>query len=195
MLKYIIGMLFLIIWIYIISVLKRTKLDSFLFIWGSVGFFLFSLFYLSNTLITPFLNISTTIAGWIGELTNTFSVFSNYGILAINSIESINLYIDFECSGILEILTFVGMVMFFPAYKMYEKLIIQLFGILYILFANVIRLSFIAIVTYYTGMEYYYITHTILGRLIFLFLIIFLFYKVFTVKQILNQKVGNFNYA
>lgn len=192
---YITGIILFVIWVYLLSVLKRTKLDFFRFLLGSVGMFMFGLFYLSNTLIVPFSYIVTSISGFFGKLTGAFTIFSNYGILAVNGNESVNLYIDFECSGILEILTYVSMVMFFPAYKTYEKLIIQVFGTIYILAANILRLCFIGGMVYSFGMDNYFLYHSIIARFIFLIFIIGLYFYTFSRKQIMNQKVGNFNYG
>lgn len=195
MVKYIVGLVLLFIWLYSIYILKKVKLDFFRFLVGSAGLFFFLLFYASNSLITPFSYFVTGISGYVGKLTGIFEVYSKYGILAIEGKDIVNIYIDFECSGILEIITYISMVMFFPAYQLYEKIITQVLGTLYILMANVFRLSFIGIVTYYTGMEYYYLTHSILARLIFLVMIMSLYFYTFTRKQILKQKVGNFNYV
>lgn len=195
MLHFIIILTVFILWAYILSVLHRAKIESLKFLVGTLGMFLFGLFLFSNTLITPFSYFVTSVSGFIGNITNTFDVFSNYGILSINGTDSVNLYIDFECSGILEILTFVSMIMFFPVYKIYEKILIQFVGVVYILVANVIRLSFIGISIYYLGMDYYFIIHSVIARLLFLIMIVGLFFYTLTKNQILKQKVGKFNYV
>lgn len=195
MVKYIIGVILLILWLYALHVLKKTKLDFFRFLVGAAGMFFFLLFYAFNTLLVPFSYLVTSISGFIGRLTGCFDVYSSYGILAIQGKDIVNVYIDFECSGILEIITYISMIMFFPAYQLYEKIIHQVLGTLYILGANVLRLSFIGIVTYYTGMEYYYLTHAIIARLLFLVLIMALYFYTFTRTQILKQKVGKFDYV
>ncbi len=195
MVKYIVGLVLLIAWIYILYILKKAKLDFFKFLLGSAGMFFFLLFYASNTLISPFSYFVTGISGYIGKLLGIYEVYSKYGVLAIEGKDIVNIYIDFECSGILEIITYISMVMFFPAYQLYEKVIVQVFGTLYILLANVIRLSFIGVATYFLGMEYYYLVHSVIARLIFLVMIMALYFYTFTRKQILKQKVGKFNYV
>lgn len=195
MLKYIIGLVLLIVWLYAIYILRKAKLDFFKFLIGSAGMFSFLLFYASNTLIAPFSYFVTSISGSIGKWFGFFEVYSQYGILAIEGKDIVNIYIDFECSGILEIITYISMVMFFPAYQLYEKIVVQICGILWILFANVVRLSFIGITTYFFGMEYYYLFHSIIARLLFLVMITALYFYTFTKKQILKQKVGKFNYV
>lgn len=195
MIKYLIGLVLLIVWIYSVYILKKAKLDFFMFLVGSAGMFFFLLFYASNTLIAPFSYFVTSISGYLGELTGAYEVYSKYGILAIEGKDIVNIYIDFECSGILEIITYISMVMFFPAYQLYEKIIVQIAGTLYILFINVFRLSFIGIATYFFGMDYYNLIHTIFARVLFLVLVMALYFYTFTRKQILKQKVGKFNYA
>lgn len=195
MVKYIIGLILLIVWLYAVYILRKAKLDFFKFLVGSAGMFFFLLFYASNTLMVPFSYFVTSVSGYIGKLFGFFEVYSQYGILAIEGKDVVNIYIDFECSGILEIITYISMVMFFPAYQMYEKIIVQICGILFILFANVFRLTFIGITTYFFGMEYYYLFHSVIARLLFLVMIMALYFYTFTRKQILKQKVGKFNYV
>ena len=195
MVKYIIGLILLIVWLYAVYILRKAKLDFFKFLVGSAGMFFFLLFYASNTLMVPFSYFVTSVSGYIGKLFGFFEVYSQYGILAIEGKDVVNIYIDFECSGILEIITYISMVMFFPAYQMYEKIIVQICGILFILFANVFRLTFIGITTYFFGMEYYYLFHSVIARLLFLVVIMALYFYTFTRKQILKQKVGKFNYV
>lgn len=195
MIKYFIGLVLLVVWMYAVYILRKAQLDFFKFLVGSAGMFFFLLFYASNTLITPFSYFVTSISGFVGKLLGVFEVYSQYGILAIEGKNIVNIYIDFECSGILEIITYISMVMFFPAYHLYEKILVQIFGTLYILFINVFRLTFIGIATYFFGMDYYYLIHTIIARLLFLVMIMALYFYTFTRKQILKQKVGKFNYV
>ena len=83
MIKYLIGLVLLIVWIYSVYILKKAKLDFFMFLVGSAGMFFFLLFYASNTLIAPFSYFVTGISGYLGELTGAYEVYSKYGILAI----------------------------------------------------------------------------------------------------------------
>ena len=202
----IISILFL-LWIYLLSVFKRGKLESFRFILGSIGTFLI-LFIFSNIFRTKFVELFSTLLSIIGNFTGFFESYSKYGMLFINHNNTvISLYIDMECSGLLEMIIFTSTLIFFPVYKGFQKLKTIITGIVFIILANYIRIISILLLIYQFGsnlvlnlfgnlieIPVYTIAHSIIGRFIFYLIIIVLYYNIFTKKQILSQKVGKFTY-
>ena len=99
-----------IVWVYALSVLKRAKLDFWYFTVGSVGLFIIAIITLQPVLLMPMQNAIAAVSGLLGELTGTYSSYFENGLLFIaHGTTSISLYIDFECSGIIETFAFLSL--------------------------------------------------------------------------------------
>jgi len=184
------------IWLYILWVFKRGKLDFFKFVVGSVGFFVFMMIWVQPVATDPLSKAVTSVSGIIGDITGIFKSYPEYNMVFISRPEgAISLYIDYECSGIIEIMAFTAMLWFFPVYNLGEKVIVNLLGVTWIFVANVLRILSICLTVYFFGNDAYYLAHTIIGRIIFYALSVILYFHVFTRSQIIRQKVGNFNYG
>ncbi len=185
-----------IVWIYVLWVLERTKLYFFKFCIGSVGLFFFLMLWVQPFVMQPLSMGVTAVTGILGNLTNMYDAFYQYSILFIpKNTTSVSLTIDYECSGVIEIMAFSCMLWFFPLYNVAEKLIINSVGITVIFIANVLRLFIICALIYYFGNNIFYFAHTIFGRIIFYIFSIILYFYVFTRSHIIRQKVGNFSYG
>ncbi|KRL42310.1 MAG: exosortase family protein XrtG [Liquorilactobacillus nagelii] len=177
-----------ILWVYILSLLKRAKLTAFFFIWGSIG-----LFFILIALSDPYwiwlaTHLVTRTTGWLGSLVNMSQTMIHYNIISIfNATEPINMTIDYECSGIIETLAFWSLVIFFPIFNRYEKLFFGIIGALWIYLANLVRLMLIIILIHFLGGQYFFVVHSILGRLVFYILAITLYYNVFTYSQLVKS--------
>lgn len=177
------------------SIFYRKELHFFKFLFGSVGLFITMMVVIQPILTAPLAQLVAAAAGVLGRITNTYESYFEYGMIFINSAKGVvSLYIDYECSGIIEIMAFSSMLCFFPVYNFIEKIIVNVFGIVWIFVANVIRIFIICIAIHFFGNEVFYFAHTILGRLVFYGFSIILYFYVFTRSQIIRQKVGNFNY-
>ncbi|KRO00089.1 exosortase [Companilactobacillus kimchiensis] len=168
-----------------LSVLKRAKLTAFSFIVGSIGFF-FILMALSTPYWIWFFTHAVIygVAG-IGNLTHICQVLPEYGIVyIINSMEPVTMTIDYECSGIIETMAFIGLLAFYPTYSRKEKVFYIILGTLWIYLSNVIRLLIVVIIVHLGGGSVYYLAHTIIGRIVFYLLIIMLYYNVFTYSSL-----------
>jgi exosortase family protein XrtG len=176
-------------------VLKRGKLSFWFFLVGSVGTFVFLLAFVQPVCTRPLTSAVAVVSGFLGSLSGFYQSYFEYGVLFINSKNSsISLYIDYECSGIIEIMAFSSMLWFFSVYQAYEKVIVNILGILWIFGANVLRIFVICTLIYFWGNNIFYFAHTIFGRLIFYGLSIALYFHVFTRPQIIRQKIGSFHY-
>ena len=185
-----------VIWGYVLTVLKRCKLHFWLFLVGSVGMFMLCLIWLEPVLVVPMQKAVAVVSGMLGELTGVFESYFEKGMLFIqNGGNSLSLYIDFECSGILEIMAYLSLLLFFRAYTKYERGILSVLGTAYIILANALRIIAICVIIHYFGMSAYYVAHTFIGRILFYGLSILLYFFVFTKTQIIRQKVGGFSYG
>lgn len=188
----------LIVWLYFLHVFKRAKLDFFRYIVGSFGLFIFMVIFVRPYVTGPLMGLVTSVSGVFGKITGVFEAYRDYSILFVeNNVtkEAISLYVDFECSGVIEMMVFISLLTFFQVYEVWQRLVIGIIGCITIFFSNVCRIFVICLIIKAGGNDMYYFAHTIVGRLFFYLLAILLYYFVFTRAQIKKQKVGGFNYA
>lgn len=196
MIKYIIYIALIAIWIYLLNLLKRAELHFWRFITGSFGLFIFLMILARPVLTQPLAKAVAAVSGLIGSLTGTFSAYFKYGILFIESAAgAITMQIDFECSGIIEIMAFISLLAFFAVYTVNERIVIGILGSIYIILANVLRVTVICLIIHFFGTDAYFISHTIIGRLVFYAFSILLYFYVFTKPQIIRMKIGKFTYG
>lgn len=190
------GVIIIVLWLYLLRIFHKSELWAWKYIWGSCGLFIFMMIYLRPYATEPLARVVSALAGVVGRATNMFSAYYKYGVIFVNSdAGSISLLIDFECSGILEIMAFVALLVFFRAYTKRERIIVGITGVCYLILANALRIITICTVIYFFGMKSYYAAHTFVGRLLFYFLTVVLYFMVFTRTQIIRQKVGGFAYG
>ncbi len=191
----IVLLILFVLWLYLMIVFKRKKLEFFYFLLGSIGTFLFAFLLLREIMTAIMTRLTCFLTGLLGNALGLFKAYTTHSILFIeNAHGPISLYVDFECGGVIEILVFISLVCFFAVYSVKEKIVISLIGMVWIIAANIIRLFSICLIINKFGNESYYVAHTIVGRLIFYALSIVLYFYVFTRAQIRKQRVGEFGY-
>ncbi len=188
--------LVVVIWLYLLSVLKRANLKYWHFLLGCLGLFVMMMVWLQPFLTQPLARLVAAIVGLPGELTHTYLPFFKYGILYVyTNTGSITMQIDLECSGIIEMMAFISLLVFFDVYNRSEKALVGLLGLMYLLFCNALRVTVICLSVHWFGVEAYYIFHTFVGRILFYGLSILLYYYVFTKPHIVRMKVGKITYV
>ncbi len=175
------------LWIYALSVLKRAKLAGFYFIVGSIGLFATCIFLFQDYLVWLFSAVLCRSLRPIGLFTGLFSTVNDNLLILKRPLETLYVYLDFECSGVIETTAFFGLIMFYPLYTRKERSFLALTGIAYIYFANFFRILLIVGVLQLGGSTWFYFVHSILGRLFFYVLIITLYYNVFTRSHIVQK--------
>lgn len=194
--KYVVALILVLAWLYLLRTTDRAKLPFWHFITGAVGLFLFMMVLIRPVLTQPLARAVAAMAGLIGNLTDTFTPFFRYGILFVESAGgAITLQIDFECSGIVEIMAFLALLVFFRVYTIPERIIVGIGGTLYIMLANALRILIICEMIHFLGTDVYYAAHTIIGRLVFYVLSVLLYFYVFTKPQIIRMQIGKFSYG
>lgn len=184
-----------IVWLYCLTVLKRGKLGFWYFGIGSIGLFFFMMIWLQPIVTVPLTRAVAMVSGLVGQLSGLYDSYFQFSILFIQSAgETISLYIDYECSGIIEIMAFSALLWFFPVYHLHEKVVVNIAGFLFIFLANVLRIFVICTMIHVGGNDIYFLAHTVFGRFVFYFCSVVLYFYVFTKSQIIRQKVGNFKY-
>ncbi len=184
------------LWLYALRVLSKAKLEFWRYLCGSVGLFIIMLVSLRNFLTVPLARCIAAMAGLIGNVTNTFVAYLKYGIIYIyTAAGSMTLQIDFECSGIIEIMAFISLLVFFKVYTVYERIIVGVLGTAYIMVCNALRVTLICEAVHFFGTDAYFVAHTFIGRIFFYALTVVLYFYVFTKPHIIRMKVGNFTYG
>ena len=194
--KLVAGVILTVIWLYFLRVFRKSELPAWHFLWGSCGLFILLMIFVRPYFTQPLAQVVAVVAGAFGKVIGLFSAYFKYGVLFVDSkAGAISLLIDFECSGILEIMAFLSLLIFFRAYTRYERVVVSIIGIIYIILANALRIIVICSIIYVWGMQAYTVAHTYIGRLVFYGLSVLLYFYVFTKTQIVRQKVGGFTYG
>lgn len=193
---YLIGVVLGVLWLYLLHVLKKSKLNFWHFALGSAGLFIFMMVYLRPVVTQPLARVIAAIAGIPGNLFGIYTAYFKYGIIFVQSAEgAISLMIDFECSGVIEIMAFISLLLFYNVYARMEKVIVSLVGISSLILANAVRISIICVIIHFMGVSAYYVAHAFIGRIVFYAFSVALYFYVFTKPQIIKQRVGGFSYA
>lgn len=184
------------LWLYGLSVLSRAKLEFWRYLCGAMGLFVIMIVSLRDVLMMPLARCVVALAGIIGNLTDTFIAYFKYGIIFIfTETGSMTLQIDLECSGMIEIMAFLSLLVFFRVYTVYERIIVGVLGTAYIMVCNALRITLICEAVHFWGIPAYFVAHTFIGRIFFYALTVILYFYVFTKPQIIHMKVGNFTYG
>lgn len=171
--------------------MQRIGLRFFAFVVGSVGFFTICMMYFLPY-IEKYANLMNSyVLEWIS---NVFPVFHVHSELALITIETgkdiVTMVLDYECSGGIELLVFLSLVLFFPFGNIKTKVLSTIFGVSFLFVANILRLLFIIVMTKIFGAEAYKLVHMVFARILFFSLTVYLYYVLFTLVQIRYQKVG-----
>ena len=195
MLKYVVGLIGLLIWLFILHILNKSKLNFWHFLIGSAGAFILMLVFLEPILTQPLARIVALLASLPGKIADMYSAHYKYGVLFVeSSVGAISLKIDFECSGIIEIIAYLSLLIFYRVYTVYERFCVGVLGVIAMVLANALRITVICLMIYFGGIDTYFIAHTYVGRLVFYALSVVIYFYVFTKPQIIKQKVGSFRY-
>ncbi|WP_252988659.1 exosortase family protein XrtG [Weissella cibaria] len=183
-------------WLYVLSVLKRIGWSAAYVVLGVVGTFFIIISLANNNVISFLMRLNTSGAGVAGMLTGFYTVAPTLGIIHIVSGQSaINLFITYECSALIELAAYIALVLFFPFFKnLQQRLKLLGFGVIYLLLANMLRLTVTALIIHFLGLPSLIWAHVIVGRLIFYVLTIILYFYVFTRSQVLHIKIGRFDF-
>ena len=88
--------------------------------------------------------------------------------------------VDLECSGLLELATLAGLILFYPAWTFKQRVGLVLVGWLATFVANIIRVLVIILILHVMGKQSIFVAHTIIGRLIFFALVAGVYWVILT---------------
>ena len=193
--KLIIFIVLVVIWLLNLRIFYKVKNQAAFITIGMGGLFILMMIFLRPIATMPLARIVAALAGLFGRVTGFFSAFFKYGIIFVETAGgSMTLQIDFECSGIIEIMVYIAILAFFKVYTISERAILSAVGVIYIILANALRIIIIATMIHFGGEQMYYIAHTYVGRIFFYAATVVLYFYVFTKSQVVRMKVGSFSY-
>ena len=193
--KLMIFIVLVVIWLLNLRIFYKVKNQAAFITIGMGGLFILMMIFLRPIATMPLARIVAALAGLFGRVTGFFSAFFKYGIIFVETAGgSMTLQIDFECSGIIEIMVYIAILAFFKVYTISERAILSAVGVIYIILANALRIIIIATMIHFGGEQMYYIAHTYVGRIFFYAATVVLYFYVFTKSQVVRMKVGSFSY-
>lgn len=183
------------LWVWLLRVLRKAGLKFWRYLLGSCGIFLILLILVRPWLVLPLARLIAAIAGIFGKVTGFYQAYYRYGVIFIESLNgAITVNIDLECSGFIEISAFISLLAFYGIYNIPERIYIGVVGTLYTMLTNAFRIAVICTMIHFLGTDYYYVAHTIVGRIVFYVLQVILYFYIFTKPHVLKMKTGDFGY-
>lgn len=183
------------LWVWLLRVLRKAGLKFWRYLLGSCGIFLILLILVRPWLVLPLARLIAAIAGIFGKVTGFYQAYYRYGVIFIESLNgAITVNIDLECSGFIEISAFISLLAFYGIYNIPERIYIGVIGTLYTMLTNGLRIAVICTMIHFLGTDYYYVAHTIVGRIVFYVLQVILYFYIFTKPHVLKMKTGDFGY-
>ena len=183
------------LWVWLLRVLRKAGLKFWRYLLGSCGIFLILLILVRPWLVLPLARLIAAIAGIFGKVTGFYQAYYRYGVIFIESLNgAITVNIDLECSGFIEISAFIALLAFYGIYNIPERIYIGVVGTLYTMLTNALRIAVICTMIHFLGTDYYYVAHTIVGRIVFYVLQVILYFFIFTKPHVLKMKTGDFGY-
>jgi exosortase family protein XrtG len=178
----------IIAWIAVYMIVSHAQLPAYFYWIGAIGTFLILTLASHKYFVWLLASLVSRGAGLLGSLTHSFSVYPFPAMLMIHTNSgTLNLLIDYECSGIIEMNAYLSLLFFFPIYKLHEKAVLGLLGSLWLYFINVLRVSLVGIVVHYCNLGALFWVHNVIGRLIFYVLTIWMYYLVFTHSKLIER--------
>ena len=183
------------LWVWLLRVLRKAGLKFWRYLLGSCGIFLILLILVRPWLVLPLARLIAAIAGIFGKVTGFYQAYYRYGVIFIESLNgAITVNIDLEGSGFIEISAFISLLAFYGIYNIPERIYIGVIGTLYTMLTNALRIAVICTMIHFLGTDYYYVAHTIVGRIVFYVLQVILYFFIFTKPHVLKMKTGDFGY-
>lgn len=165
------------VWIYFLTILKRSHLNSFLFLIGSFGLFLILTLSFNFLIIRQMIHLTAEIMSMGTKLFHFYHVdIASHTII----IKGLKIIISYELSCAVEIIAYLSLLTFYPLYSVKQKPIIGILGTFLIIFANSIRIGLILGAIFYLGNSVFFIMNFVIGRLFIYIVIVIIFYETFT---------------
>ncbi len=179
------------VWLTLLIVVNQAELPAFYYWLGAGGAFLILTFASRKYCVWLLASLVSRGAGWVGQLTHSFTAYPFPALIAINTHGgTLNLLLDYECSGIIEMNAYLSLLIFFPIYNAKEKIILGTLGSLWLYVVNVARVVLVGCVIHFFNLHALFWVHNVFGRLLFYILTIWMYYTVFTHSKLIDKILG-----
>lgn len=184
-----------VIWLILLKLTKKAALPAWHFVAGSAGLFVLMMLLVRPVATMPLARAVCALAGLIGRIGNTFTAYFKFSIVYIPVADGgMTLLVDLECSGVIELMAFFSLLLFFNVYTAAEKAVVGIASFCYIMIANALRITLICLIVHFFGQGAYGVAHAFIGRIFFYLLSIYLYFMVFTKPQVIKMRIGSFTY-
>jgi len=137
------------------------------------------------------MNVTIKLLSLVGNFSGYFSVStSDYMVTVKEGAEKLSFFVSNESSGVIEIMGYVSMLIFFPLHKLLTKIMLLIVGIISFLIMNILRIIAICLLVKFFGTDFYTFIDVFFTRTIFLLFMIVFYYFVFTKPHIKEQRIG-----
>jgi exosortase family protein XrtG len=122
------------------------------------------------------------VTTWFGIETKTFTnAPGTLLVLVIPQSQGWTLVdIGVECSGLLELAVLFGLTTFYPGWTLRQRTGWMLLGLVATFFGNLLRILFIVVTLHYLGKDTLYLSHTVIGRVLFFAIVVAIYWGIFT---------------
>lgn len=174
-------------WLATLVFLRRHRIWLLFYIAGAVGLTLFGVYFIRGT---PAEGLIERLTAWhahhLASLVNIETrVFTNAPgtLLVLVVTQPVGwtvVRIGLECSGVLELIVFVSLLLFYPAMGWLRKAWLGTLGVLAIYAANLLRVLTILVLLAWGGKGMIFVAHTIIARALFFGLMLAVYWPIFT---------------
>ncbi len=127
------------------------------------------------------MNQSNFLARWLKISTKVVGS----GSIAIKNTDGWSiLSIGLECSALLELSIFAGLILFYPAFERAKKITLLIAGLLGTYLINLLRILLIIALIAFCGPTLIFVAHAIIGRLFFFTAIVVLYWYLITLPTL-----------
>lgn len=179
-------------WIGLVLFLRQRRIWIFYYLAGTIGFS--TLFVLVNrSMVHSEILLAKSIAESLHYLTGLIHIPTRIfeetpGLLlvlvVVQRVGWTALQIGVESSALLEISVLLGLIMFYPGWKIQDRLWRSLAGIALTWLANLLRMLMIVLMLHFLGKEVLVLAHTFLGKLVFFMCTVAIYWFLITVPSL-----------
>lgn len=167
--------------IYMFLILRKNKFYTFAFLVGSIGFFSIGIIFFRDYLEAIIVFVQLKIIYLFRYIFTDLNIYMESSSIVFRSGNFFKtIVLNYECSGLIEILVYSSVILFYPIKNNFEKIKKLLIGIAVIIFANIIRIFLMISFVGFIDFKLYDLAHLFIGRIIFYIIIIALYYNVLT---------------
>jgi exosortase family protein XrtG len=176
-----------VVWVVLVAALRLGRLWLPFYVLATVGFALLFLVAARGSPVEHALEAATAqhaheVSGLLGIPTMVFrnAPGTLLVLVVVGRVGWTIIEVGIECSGLLELAAFAGLLLFYPGLRVGRRLTLLAFGLAATYAINILRLLVIIAFLHWGGKDIIFLAHTVIGRGVFFVLVIALYWFVFT---------------